>query len=259
MKHGTKCRSSKRRRLAVMVLLALTSIFACRSAEPNRELLVFAAASTADAIADVGREFEAETGGKVTFSFGASRDLARQIRAGAPAAILISADAESVDTLVDAKLVERQDRRPFASNRLVVVVPKGGASAIRGPADLAKVAHLAMGDPKLVPAGSYAKQWLEKEGVWTELEPHVVPALDVRAALATVEAGSAEAGIVYRTDAAHSQRVQIAYEVPAEKTPTISYVAARMVSAESETARRFLDFMTAPKAKAIFVRHGFVL
>jgi molybdate transport system substrate-binding protein len=64
---------------------------------------------------------------------------------------------------------------------------------------------------------------------------------------------------VYRTDAAHSQRVEIAYEVPAEKTPTISYVAARMATAESETAGRFLDFMTSPKARAIFVRHGFVL
>jgi molybdate transport system substrate-binding protein len=242
-----------------MVLLALTCVFGCRSAESNGELLVFAAASTADAIADVGREFEAETGGKVTFSFGASRDLARQIRAGAPAAILISADTASVDTLIDAKLVERRDRRPFASNRLVVVVPKGASLTIRAPADLAKVAHLVIGDPKLVPAGSYAQQWLEKEGVWADVEPHVVPALDVRAALATVEAGSAEAGIVYRTDAAHSHGVQIAYEVPAEKAPIVSYVAARMASAESEAARRFLDFMTAPKARAIFDRHGFVL
>jgi molybdate transport system substrate-binding protein len=258
MKRASSARQ-RSARLAVLMLLALTCIFGCRSAEPNRELLVFAAASTADAVADVGREFEAETGSKVTFSFGASRDLARQIRAGAPAAILISADAESVDTLLDAKLVNRQDRRPFASNRLVVVVPKGVALAIRAPSDLAKVAHLAIGDPELVPAGNYAQQWLEKEGVWTDVAPHVVPALDVRAALATVEAGTAEAGIVYRTDAARSQRVQIAYEVPAEKTPTISYVAARMVSAESETARRFLDFMTGTKAKAIFDRHGFVL
>jgi molybdate transport system substrate-binding protein len=242
-----------------MVLLALTCFFGCRTPDAHRELLVFAAASTADAITEVGREFEAESGHQVTFSFGASRDLARQIRAGAPAAIIVSADAETVDTLVDANLVRREDRRAFASNRLVIVVPKGADLAIKAPADLTKVAHLAVGDPELVPAGHYAKQWLEKEGLWANIEPRVVPALDVRAALAAVEVGSAEAGIVYRTDAARSQRVQIAYEVPADQTPTISYVAARMINAESEAARRFLDFMTNPKARAVFLHHGFVL
>jgi len=232
---------------------------ACRTAAPSGEVLVFAAASTADAMAEVGRDFEAETGQRVRFSFGASRDLARQIRAGAPAAVMVSADAESIDSLVEAKLVRSEDRRSFASNRLVVIVAKGADSAVRTPRDLIGVAHLAMGDPTLVPAGNYAKQWLEKEGLWTEVQPHAVPALDVRAALASVEAGHAEAGIVYRTDAAHSQRVQIAYEVPVEKAPTISYVAARLASADNAGARRFLDFLTGSKARATFARHGFVV
>lgn len=243
-----------------MMLLALTCwMLACRNAPPSGELLVFAAASTADAISDVGRDFEAETGQKIRFSLGASRDLARQIRAGAPAAVLVSADAETIDSLVEAKLVRSEDRRSFASNRLVVIVPKGSDFAIRTPRDLASVARLAVGDPKLVPAGNYAKQWLEKEGLWTDVEPRVLPALDVRAALALVEAGHADAGIVYRTDATHSQRVQIAYEVPVEKAPTISYVAARLVSAEDPGAGRFLDFLTGSKARATLARHGFIL
>ena len=251
---------SNRRRAAVVMLLALTCFAqACHEAPPSAGLLVFAAASTADAIAEVGRDFEAETGQKVRFSLGASRDLARQIRAGAPAAVMVSADAESIDSLVEAKLVRSEDRRIFASNRLVVVVPKGADLVIRTPRDLIGIAHLAVGDPTLVPAGNYAKQWLEKEGLWTEVAAHTVPSLDVRAALASVEAGHAEAGIVYRTDAAHSQRVQIAYEVPIEKAPTISYVAARLVSAENAGAPRFLDFLTGSKARATFARHGFVL
>jgi molybdate transport system substrate-binding protein len=116
-----------------------------------------------------------------------------------------------------------------------------------------------VGDPKLVPAGSYAKQWLEKEGLWTEVEPHVVPSLDVRAALASVETGHAEAGIVYRTDAARSERVDVVYEVPVERTPTIAYVAARLAKADDAGAGRFLDFLTGSKAKATLARHGFVL
>jgi len=253
-------RLRNRRCAAVLMLLALTCfVQGCRKKPSNNELLVFAAASMADALAEVGRDFEAETGQTVVLSLGASRDLARQIRAGAPAAVFVSADAETVDSLVGANLVRSEDRRSFASNRLVVVVKKGAGRAIRTPRDLLDVPHLAVGDPKLVPAGSYAKQWLDKEGLWTEVERHVVPSLDVRAALASVETGHAEAGIVYRTDAAHSQRVDIAYEVPVERAPTISYVAARLASAQNAAAGRFLDFLTGSKARATFARHGFVL
>lgn len=252
-------RLSNRRHAATLMLLALTCVvLACRTEPPSGELLVFAAASTADAITEVGRDFEAETGQKVRFSFGASGDLARQIRAGAPAAVMVSADAETIDSLVEAKLVLSEDRRSFASNRLVVIVPKGSGSEIRTPQDLTRIPHLAVGDPAIVPAGKYAKRWLDKEGLWTEVEPHVLPSLDVRAALASVETGHAEAGIVYRTDAARSQRVQIAYEVPVEKAPTISYVAARLAAADAN-AGRFLDFLTGSKARAIFTRHGFAL
>ena len=129
----------KRRCAAVLMLLALTCfVLGCRKQPPSDELLVFAAASMADALADVGREFEAETGQKVRLSLGASRDLARQIRAGAPAAVFVSADAETVDSLVLAKLVRSEDRRSFASNRLVVVVKKGAARAIGTPARLGR-------------------------------------------------------------------------------------------------------------------------
>jgi molybdate transport system substrate-binding protein len=256
MKRG----SEDRRCAAVLMLLALTCLLqGCRNGAPSDELFVFAAASMADALADVGRDFESETGQKVRLSLGASRDLARQIRAGAPAAVFVSADAETVELLVEAKLVHGDDRRVFASNRLVVVVKKGARLTIRTPRDLVDIAHLAVGDPELVPAGNYAKQWLEKEGLWTDVTPHVVPSLDVRAALAAVETGHAEAGIVYRTDATRSERVDIAYEVPPERAPTISYVAARLAKVKDPGAARFLDFLTGSKAKVTFARHGFVL
>ena len=248
---------------AEVMLLALTCVLAvlsgCRrgSAPEQDEIIVFAAASTADAIAEVGRDFEAETATRLRFSFGASRDLARQIRAGAPAAIMVSADAATVDALVDAKLVRSEDRRVFATNRLVVVVPTAASTTIRSARDLVAVPHLAVGDPELVPAGSYAQQWLEKEALWTDVMPHIVPALDVRAALAAVETGHAEAGIVYRTDAAKSERVRIVYEVPADRVPPITYVAALVASAEGSAVRSFFDFLTGPKGRSTFARYGF--
>jgi molybdate transport system substrate-binding protein len=241
------------------MLLALTWLVqACGKTPPNRELLVFAAASTADAIRDLGRDFEAETGQQVRFSLGSSRDLARQIRAGAPADVLVSADAETIDSLVEAKLARPEDCRSFASNRLVVIVPRESEAVIRTARDLVGVAHLAVGDPNLVPAGSYARRWLEKEGIWAEVVPHIVPSLDVRAALALVETGHAEAAIVYRTDAAHAQQVRIAYEVPPEDAPTIAYVAARLARSGDAGAGRFLDFLTGSGARATFARHGFL-
>jgi molybdate transport system substrate-binding protein len=243
------------------MLLALTCVVqACwKTPPPNGELLVFAAASTADVISEVGRDFEGQTAQKVRFSFGSSRDLARQIRAGAPADVLVSADPETVDSLVEAKLARSDDCRSFASNRLVVIVPKQSKETIGTARDLIGIAHLAVGDPSLVPAGSYARLWLEKEGLWADVVPHIVPSLDVRAALALVETGHAEAGIVYRTDAAHSQRVRIAYEVPAENAPTIAYVAARLARSNDAGAGRFVDFLTGSGARATFARHGFVL
>jgi molybdate transport system substrate-binding protein len=231
----------------------------CRKPHADAALLVFAAASTSDALGDVGRDFEHEAGAKVSFSFGASRDLARQIRAGAPADVFVSADAETVDVLVAEKLVRTEERRPLMSNRLVVIVPRESGRALRGPADLKDVATIALGDPATVPAGSYAKKWLERAGLWKELEDRVVPTLDVRAALAAVEAGRADAGIVYRTDAATSQRARIVYEVPPEALPPITYVAAIIARSTQPSASAFLDFLTGPHARATLARHGFVL
>src|SRR5262249_3489148 len=161
------------------------------------------------AMTDLGQEFRARTGTTTLFSFGASGDLARQIREGAPADILVSADADTVDALVSDHLVAPADRRPIASNRLVVIVPK--ASLLRGtePGDPKNARLVALGDPEVVPAGRYARKWLEKAGLWTDVGDHVVPTLDVRAALAAVESGRADAGIVYATDAASSSRVRV--------------------------------------------------
>lgn len=232
---------------------------ACKTTSTSPELLVFAAASTADSLDEIGREFQKKSGVVVRFSFGASRDLARQVRAGAPADVLVSADAETIDALVSANLVRLEDRRRLASNRLVVIVPLQASLDLQQPGDLRRAPRIALGDPAVVPAGSYAKKWLETTGLWAELERHVVPTLDVRAALAAVESGRADAGIVYRTDAATSSRVRVVYEVAPEKSFEIEYVGARLARSKLLAASSFLTFLTGQEARATFARHGFVL
>jgi molybdate transport system substrate-binding protein len=232
---------------------------ACKTSPPSPELLVFAAASTADSLDEIGQKFQKKSAVVVRFSFAASRDLARQVRAGAPADVLVSADAETIDALVSDNLVLPEDRRRIVSNRLVVIVPLQASLDLQHPGDLRRASRIALGDPAVVPAGSYAKKWLQTAGLWAELERHVVPTLDVRAALAAVESGRADAGIVYRTDAATSSRVRVIYEVTPDKSLEIEYVAARLARSKLLAAPLFLAFLTGQEARATFARHGFVL
>jgi molybdate transport system substrate-binding protein len=243
-------------------LLALSIVIfssACGPKKPESELLVFAAASTAEVMTDLGRDFQNKTtGSRVRFSFGASRDLARQLRAGAPADILVSADAETVEALVADGFGRGEDTRRLASNRLVVIVPKDSPLVVEAALDLKKAPHIALGDPSVVPAGTYAKKWLERAGAWDELQDRVVPTIDVRAALAAVESGRAEAGVVYATDASPSPRVRIAYEVPKDDAPEIVYVAVRLSRSKQALASPFLEFLTGVEADAEFARRGFI-
>ncbi len=222
------------------------------------EVTVFAAASLADAVSEIGHAFQASSGHKVEFNFGASSDLARQIRAGAPADVFFSADAAQMDTVEKAGLVRPPDRVEVLSNTLVVVVPAGAPRKLGAPAEIASFSRLALADPEAVPAGVYARQYLESLGLWSRLADRVVPTLNVRAALAAVESENVPAAIVYRTDAALSKRVQVAFEVPREAGPRIVYVMAPL--ARTGTAGRALaGALFAPSAVRVYQRYGFIV
>ena len=221
------------------------------------EVLVFAAASLTESLEEIGKAWEAKTGAAVRFSFGASSDLARQIQAGAPADVFFSADTAKMDALEKAGIVRHADRREFLSNRLVVVAPVSSSLQVAGVKDLAKLPRLALADPEAVPAGIYARKWLETEGVWAEVKPKVVPTLDVRATLAAVESGAVEAGIVYRTDAAISNGVRVVFVVTSG--PAITYSVARLATAKSPVAQRFVDCVAGTEGRAVFERRGFTV
>jgi molybdate transport system substrate-binding protein len=236
-----------------LVLLALASPV---SAD---ELNLFAASSLTEAVQDIASRFEKTTGHKVVFNFAGSNDLARQIKAGAPADVFFSADAAQMDSLVAAGLVRAQDRKDVLSNALVVVVPVGAAKRVSSAADLEGLRRVALADPQAVPAGVYARRWLEAAGHWAALKDRVVPALNVRAALAAVESGDVDAGIVYRTDAALSRKVEIAFVVPRDETPPIVYTVAPVAASKKAGTSDLVRALTSPAAREIYARHGFLV
>jgi molybdate transport system substrate-binding protein len=187
------------------------------------ELTLLAASSLADALTEAAPAFTNASGHRLRLGFAASGTLARQIEQGAPADLFVSADQLRVDQLERAGLLLPGTRRPLLANLLVVAVPSDFAADLASPADLRSTSfrRIALGDPATVPAGTYARSLLDKLGLWSELQPRLLPVTSVRAALATLEAGHADAAFVYRTDALSTPRVRIALELPPPEGPAI--------------------------------------
>lgn len=241
------------------VLLATLLVTAPALAE---RVTVFAAASLTDALKEIGATYEKESGDRIVFNFAASSTLERQIEAGAPADIFFSADEAKMDLLEKRNLVVENTRRSRLGNTLVLVVATEDGAAITNVEDLLNpnIKRLALGDPRAVPAGIYAREYLEKQKLWAAVAPKVVPCENVRAALAVVETGNADAAIVYKTDAAISQRVKVAVEIPAADGPRISYPVALMKdSKHAKAARKFLDYLESDAAGKVFQKFGFWL
>jgi molybdate transport system substrate-binding protein len=226
------------------------------------EVTVFAAASLTESLNEIAAMHTKDSGSKITFSFGASSTLARQIEEGAPADIFFSADEAKMDGLEKKGLILKGTRKSRLSNTLVIVVATVGGAGIESPKDLAtdKVERLALAEPKTVPAGIYAKEFLQKQKLWSAVEAKVVPTENVRAALAAVEAGNVEAAIVYKTDAEISKKVKVVFEVLAADGPKISYPVALVANTTHRVAaKNFLAYLNGEAAGAVFIRHGFLL
>ena len=243
--------------LSTAIVLSLATLPLCAG-----EVVVFAAASLTESIRAIAAEYKKESADKIVVNLGASSTLARQIEEGAPADIFFSADEAKMDQLDQKGLLIRDTRRIRLSNSLVIVVAAEGSVHIDGPKDLAtdKVKRLALAEPKTVPAGIYAKEYLQRQRLWSGTESKVIPTENVRGALAAVEAGNVEAAIVYKTDAAISKKVRIAYQIPAEDSPAIRYPMAVLREAKHpESARKFLQYLDSEAAAKIFERFGFIV
>jgi molybdate transport system substrate-binding protein len=223
---------------------------------------VFAAASLKESLEAIARPWEAATGHKVVISFAASSALARQIDAGAPADLFISADLDWADYLEKRNLLAPGSRINLLRNSLVLIAPADSKADIKlvpgvKLAPLIKDSRLAMGNPDVVPAGKYGKAALESLNAWNDIKSKVAGAESVRAALALVSRGEAPLGIVYRTDALADKGVRIVDTFPASTHPDIVYPAARMAASKSSAAHTFLNHLASPEAKAVWQRFGF--
>ncbi len=222
---------------------------------------VFAAASLTDALKEIAATYEKESGDRIVFNFAASGTLARQIEEAAPADIFFSADEARMDELERKGLVVEGTRESRLGNALVVVATPESA-VLHSFSDLTNgaIQRIALGDTKTVPAGTYAKAYREKAGLWQELERKVIPCENVRAVLSAVESGNVDAGIVYKTDAAISKAVRVCLEVPAGEGPRISYPVALLKNGGAAgAARKFLECIAGKEAGAVFTRRGFVV
>lgn len=238
--------------LALLVLLAFPAGAA--------ELHVSAAASLSDVLREIAPGWERASGVRVIFNFAGSGTLARQIAEGAPADLFLSADDARMDALQQRGHVDARSRVSFLTNALVVVVPSDDRRGLPSLHALGsrRIVRLALAEPRSVPAGIYARQALEKAGLWARVAGKVVPTENVRAALAAVESGNVDAAIVYRTDTRTSWKARVALVVPPALTPQIRYPFAIVRGAENPaTAQRFLAYLCGPEARRIFAAHGF--
>jgi len=249
-----------RRWIGAIILIFGLGIVATWPAKAKAPLSVYAAASTREAVSRVlalcpsrGLVCRAVLAGSST--------LARQIEAGAPATLFLSANALWMDYLDTRDLLAQGTRTALAGNRLVVVAPRG----TRVPSDFHVSSlpaflgsgRLAMGDPDHVPAGIYAKAALQALGLWSGVDRHVLRMAHVRSALAVVDAGQATAGLVYETDLRLAPGLVRVARLPADSHPRIVYSIALVRSEDNRDARTLLRFFQSPAAAEIFRRHGF--
>ncbi|CAN5273853.1 molybdate ABC transporter substrate-binding protein [soil metagenome] len=258
-------RSRTRRALILTVAAALlasgcgpsTPAAPVKSGDASAPLIVFAAASLIDALTEIGGAYEAATGQAVRFSFGASGAVARQIQSGAPADVVLLADSKWMDRLDQAGLIALGSRSDLLNNRLVVIA-EADASVAGDPFDwlAATDGKLVIGDPASVPAGAYAKTWMQQTGRWDALQPRLVTASDVRAVRTFVDRGEAGLGVVYFSDTVGDPAIKVVAEPAAADRPAIVYPVGATRTA-GPGAARFVAFLKTPRASAVFQAHGF--
>ncbi|MGU3666570.1 molybdate ABC transporter substrate-binding protein [Methylobacterium sp. A49B] len=259
-----------RRVSLAFALGVLTLLPAARSVRAEEPVLVFAAASLKNALDEASAAWGRQTGKTARISYAGSNALAKQIEAGAPADLFISADQAWMDYVERAGLLKPGTRSDLLRNALVLVAP-GPRNAGSDPQmalapDLGTTLTKALGGGKLamatidaVPAGKYGKAALEKLGAWDAVKGQVAQAENVRAALLLVARGEAPLGIVYATDAAADPNVHVVATFPADSHPPIVYPAALIKDSRNPDAAGLLAYLRGPAASGFFTRQGFTV
>lgn len=263
-------------KLLGILLLSLLVVTACGSNDSKSskndskstegkekvELTISAASSLQDALDEVKKAYEKEHSEvTLTFNYGASGSLQQQISQGAPVDLFFSAAEDKFDTLVDEGKIAKKDRVDLLGNELVLVVPKD-SSTVKSFDDLANknVEKIALGTPETVPAGQYGKESLENMDLWKDIKDKVVYGKDVRQVLSYVETGNVEAGLVYKTDALTSDKVEIAAAADSSThTPIIYPVGVIKDSEHYDAAKEFYNYLQDDNTLKVFEKYGFTI
>jgi molybdate transport system substrate-binding protein len=231
----------------------------------NDGITVFAASSLTSAVSEISQRYTKASGERVRLSFASSSALARQIAAGAPADIYLSANQDWMDYLAKRGLIDSDSRAARIGNRLVLVVPANSplqrmpiTRTLDLPKLLAPDGRIAVGDPAHVPAGAYAKHALIKLELWTDAAPRLARLDNVRHALALVERGETPLGIVYATDAKITDKVRIVGEFPTDSHPAITYPFVILKGRRNESVAAFYAYLTGKTGLTVFRDFGFM-
>lgn len=253
---------------AVLIALAF-ALAACgnnsgntgRSDDSDGGLTVSAAISLKDAFEEIGRIYETRNSGKVTFNFGASGVLQKQIETGAPVDVFASAGQMQMDALDKESLLLPNSRVDFVRNNIVLILPSTSQLELNSFAQLAdpRVERIAAGNPRTVPAGQYSEQTLKSLGVDDEVGPKLILAEDVRQVLEYVTRGEVDAGIVYATDARiAADKVRVAATAPdASHQPVLYPIAVIKDSKQAASAQKFIDLVLSPEGQSLLQKYGF--
>ncbi|CAM8649877.1 molybdate ABC transporter substrate-binding protein [Sphingobium sp.] len=251
-------------RLFFRLTAILTMIIAplAHAAPGERGPLVLAAASLQEAMTAAAGAWAAQGHARPVLSFAGSSALARQIKAGAPADLFLSADEDWMTDVERAGFVVRSTRANIAGNRLVLIAPANRPVRLRIGKNMpiARVlgdSRLAMADPDSVPAGKYGKAALTTLGVWRSVANKIARGENVRAALALVKRGEAPLGIVYATDARASRAIRVVGAFPIGSHAQIRYPLARLTGSRHRDAEAFRRFLLSRTGKAVLARYGF--
>lgn len=250
------------RRTALLLLIGLAWAGVDAAAAAAEDLTVSVAISMKDAVEEVGRRFRGiRPEVALRFNIGASGNLQKQIEAGAPVDVFVSAAERQMDELERRGLLVAGSRRTFARNALSVVIPSDSrltittASALLGPA----VQRIAIGNPKTVPAGQYAEESLRRLGLWDGLRGRLVLGENVRHVLEYVARGEVEAGFVYATDVrVRARAVKEAFRPPPGSYGPVTYPAAIVAGTRHpDVGRDFLTFLMGREGHEVLARLGF--
>lgn len=232
-----------------------------QSNEKALELTVAAAASLTDAMKEIEELYKKDHSNTTfEFTFGASGALQSQIEEGAPVDVFLSAAQKQMDSLEEKDMIDKDSRKDLLLNKVVLITPQDSNADIKTFEDIStdKVKKIALGEPESVPVGQYSEEVFDALNIKDQAVAKAVYGTDVRQVLSWVETGEVECGIVYATDAATTDKVEVVTEAPEDSHKPVIYPAALIKDSKNkEAAKSFLDFLSTKEAQEVFEKYGF--